>query len=68
MNFWFHFRFFERLGGATCERIRHPTFKGVSSFPYTLLKYCTFKHLTGQGESETGMLYEQVNVSEACMI
>jgi hypothetical protein len=33
MDFWFHFRVFERLGGATCERIRHPAFKGAFVLP-----------------------------------
>jgi len=35
-----------------------PDAEGFSS-PHTLLKYYIFKHLTGQGESDSDALYEQ---------
>jgi hypothetical protein len=37
--------------------ILHLTLRGFSS-PHTLLKYHIFKHLTGQGESDSDVLPE----------
>jgi hypothetical protein len=51
------FKVSERSGEVKCDLILHLTLMGFSS-PHTLLKNYTFKHHTGQGESDSDMLYE----------
>ena len=66
-GFWVSFKVSERSGGVKCILILHLTLKGFPS-PYTLLKHYTFKHLTGQCESDFDYIYEQIKSSESCTI
>jgi hypothetical protein len=56
-DFWVSFKVSERSGGEV-HSDPAPDSEGFSSL-YTLLKYYTFKHLTGQCESDFDYIYEQ---------
>jgi len=60
----------ERSGGVKCDLILHlHSSEGFSSSPHTLLKHYLFKHITGQGESDTYMTqFEEKNRTHTCFV